>query len=199
MLKLYHHFLSPQSRSVWIALIEKKISCEIVTIPLKSSAVPVIEEDSVEIAEALAILNYLESRYPTPALLPNDAPSLAIVQMIESAITQFEPAVTALLQAREDWALHEIAHSLTFLEHQLGNQQYFGGDFTRADIVAGVWVTLLPQLGLTLDSYPYLKAWAKRLTQRPSWRGTQMRLEALPELPSDVSLPTPSSTQLAKV
>lgn len=198
MLKFYHHFVSPSSRLVWIALIEKQISCEIVSLPPEAPSVPIIEEDGVEIAEALAILDYIETRYPVPALLPEDAPSLAIVQMVEAAIAQLEPAVTALLdRARgENLPNQGIEHSLTFLEHQLGDKQYFGGDFiARSDIVAGVWVTILPQLGISLDPYPHLKAWAKRLTRRLSWTGTQMRHEAT----TQTTHKTFSPSQLAQV
>ena len=78
MLKFYYHPLSPLSRRVWIALLEKQILFTSEVISLKDGEqfkpnflkispfhhVPVIIDDGLRILESLAILDYLESKYP---------------------------------------------------------------------------------------------------------------------------------------
>ena len=87
MLKFYYHPLSPLARRVWIALLEKNIAFEPIIVNLKEGEqfqpeflklnpfhhVPVIIDNSFRVIESLAILDYLEAKYPTPALLPRDA------------------------------------------------------------------------------------------------------------------------------
>ena len=72
MLKFYYHPLSPLSRRVWIALLEKEISFTPVIINLQDGEqfkrdflainpfhhVPVIIDDGLRIIESLAILDY---------------------------------------------------------------------------------------------------------------------------------------------
>ncbi|MEL6788888.1 MAG: glutathione S-transferase family protein, partial [Cyanobacteria bacterium J06607_15] len=78
MLQFYYHPLSPLSRRVWIALLEKQIQFEPVVISLADGEqfkpdflnispfhhVPVIIDDGLRVLESLAILDYLESKYP---------------------------------------------------------------------------------------------------------------------------------------
>jgi glutathione S-transferase len=54
-------------------------------------------DDGFNLVESLAILDYLEAKYPTPAMLPNDAKDLAIVRMVElTASNELLPATIAL-------------------------------------------------------------------------------------------------------
>jgi len=86
MLKLYHSPTSPNSRRVWIALLEKELPFELVSLNLNGDQfqpeflelnpfhhVPVLVDDGKSVVESLAILDYLEAKYPTPALMPTDA------------------------------------------------------------------------------------------------------------------------------
>ena len=97
MLKFYYHPLSPLSRRVWIALLEKEIPFTSVIINLKDGEqfkpeflalnpfhhVPVIVDDGLRVLESLAILDYLESKYPQNPLLPVDSSRLAKVRMAQ--------------------------------------------------------------------------------------------------------------------
>lgn len=40
--------------------------------------VPVLVDNGFKVVESLAILDYLEAKYPTPALLPTNAETLAL-------------------------------------------------------------------------------------------------------------------------
>lgn len=96
MLKLYHTAISANSRRVWIALLEKEIPFELVSLKLDGDQfqpeflainpfhhIPVLVDDDFRLIESLAILDYLEAKYPTPAMLPTDAQDLATVRMVE--------------------------------------------------------------------------------------------------------------------
>ncbi|MEL6439584.1 MAG: glutathione S-transferase family protein [Cyanobacteria bacterium J06621_8] len=95
MLQFYYHPLSPLSRRVWIALLEKEIPFTPIIINLQDREqfkpeflalnpfhhVPVIVDQGLRVIESLAILDYLESKYPQHSLLPNDSSQLAKVRM----------------------------------------------------------------------------------------------------------------------
>lgn len=91
MLKLYHEPISPNSRRIWITLVEKGLEFELVEVKLDGEQfkpeylglnpfhhIPVVVDDGFNIVESLAILDYLEAKYPKPAMLPTDAKDLAI-------------------------------------------------------------------------------------------------------------------------
>ena len=81
---------------------------------------------------------------------------------------------------KQEKAGQQVATVLRFFEDLLGDTPFFGSSsaITLADVVAGVSVIWLPELGLSLDNYPKLQAWGDRLNFRPSWQQTQ----ASPEL-----------------
>ncbi|MBD2438665.1 glutathione S-transferase family protein [Nostoc sp. FACHB-110] len=198
MLKLYHNHLSMNSRRVWIALLEKELEFDLVDIKLDGDQlkpeflamnpfhhIPVFVDDGFNVVESLAILDYLEAKYPSPNLLPSNAQDLAVVRMVEMAtVNEVIPAMNPFIYkmmgfpGNEDLqklekAKQQIATGLEFLEKLLGNRPYFGSDqLTLADIVAGCAVPLLPMLDYPLNHYQKLNAWAEKLIQRPSWQTT---------------------------
>jgi glutathione S-transferase len=194
MLKLYHTPISANSRRVWITLLEKNLEFELIEKNLDGDQfqpeflaispfhhIPVVEDNGFAVIESLAILDYLEAQYPTPALLPTDAKALAIVRMVELvAINELQPVLSPLIFPNSDnpekteAAKQKTATVLKFFEGLLGDNLYFGGDkLTLGDIVAGCNISLLPIMGVGLDEYPRLKAWCDRLIQRPAWQATQ--------------------------
>jgi glutathione S-transferase len=193
MLKLYHNSISPHSRRVLVALLEKNIDCELVEIELNGVPnrpellainpfhhVPVLEDDGFRIVESFAILDYLEAKYPNPSLLPTDAQNLAKVRMVQLAtVNELLPTMMAFLpimfglpidsEAVEP-ARQKLSIILTFFEELLGEQKYFAGShFTLAEVTAGTVLTVLHLLKLSLDEYPKLKVWTEDLNQRPAW------------------------------
>jgi len=103
MLKLYGYFRSSASYRVRIALNMKGLDYEQVSIHLAKgrqytpefsqlspqNLVPVLEHDGQRLYQSLAIIEYLEEKFPQPALLPKDAPgrsrvrSLALISACE--------------------------------------------------------------------------------------------------------------------
>jgi glutathione S-transferase len=198
MLKLYHIPLSSNSRRVWIALLEKELKFEEVVLNLDGDQyqqeflnlnpfhhVPVFIDDGFKIVESLAILDYLEAKYPTPSVMPTDAQAIAKIRMVQLiTINELQPPIIRLtsqaLGVLENEAqILEKAHQqvlnvLNFFEDLLGESPYFGGDcLTLGDIAAGTVIPQLPSLGVGLDGYPKLKAWVERLMMRESWQKTQ--------------------------
>jgi len=193
MLKLYQRPISLNSRRVWIALKEKGLEFELVDMELDGDQfqpdfialnpfhhIPVLVDDGFRVIESLAILDYLEAKYPTPAMLPGDAQSLAIVRMAEMVtINELEPATNLLFmqmigvpsdESKLEEARKKIATGLSFLEQLLGDRAYWGGDdLSLADIVAGISVSSMRYFGVSIDAYPILSAWCDRLVKRPAW------------------------------
>lgn len=212
MLKLYHYPISYNSRRVWVALLEKELEFELVSIDLNGEQlqpeflelnpfhhIPVLVDNGFRVLESLAILDYLEAKYPTPALLPTDAETLATVRMVEMVtVNELIPALSPLNRQwlglgendsqKLEQAKQQIATVLTFFEQLLSKQHYFGGEhLTLAEVVAGTVVSMLPILGVSLSDRPQLSAWIERLNQRPAWAKTQPSLKEIEAVKSDIA------------
>lgn len=198
MLKFYYNPISVNARRVWVALLEKKIPFEPTLLNLDGDQfhddftainplqrIPAIVDDGLRVVESLAILDYLEAKYPTPSLMPSSPEAIAVVRMVETiTVVELQPATIPLTRPlvglevdpqKLEAAQQRVAIILQFFEQLLNQQTYFAGEeFTLAEVVAG---TLAPSL--PLDNYTYLKAWSKQLTQRESWRQTSARPEAI--------------------
>lgn len=191
MLTFYTNPISANARRVWIVLLEKQIPFEPIVMNLDGDQfssryaainplqrVPAIDDDGLQVVESLAILDYLEAKYPTPALMPKDAEAIAKVRMVETiTVVELQPETIPLTRPlvglevepkRLEAAQQRVGIILQFLESLLGESSYFIGEsLTLADIVAGTIVPSLP-----LNDYPRLQTWAERLTQRESWQRT---------------------------
>lgn len=141
-------------------------------------------DDGFNLVESLAILDYLEAKYPTPAMLPKDAKDLAIVRMVELiTVNELLPATNPLLPVmlglpgdpeKIEQAKQKASTVLNLFENLLDNRPYFGSEnLTLAEPVAGTIVPLLAGLGVSLSDCPKLSAWCDRLIERPTWQTTQ--------------------------
>lgn len=72
--------------------------------PAASAKVPIlIDEDGTQLIESQLIVDYLESRYPQPRLLPEDPAAAYRARLwVDSVSSQFTPAIFALLRATDD-------------------------------------------------------------------------------------------------
>ena len=194
MLKFYYNPRSPMARRVWRGLLEKDIKFEPIPIKLNGDQfqpdylqinpfhhVPVIVDDGFRMVESIAILEYLETKYPTPALLPKDIQALATVRMLQMVSTnEFVPKVLPLILEDRDSAKfieakQQVEKILKFFAENLKDNSYFGGDnLSLADIIAGTDISFLPYLGIDFSRYPNLNNWFERLTQRESWQKTEL-------------------------
>ena len=193
MLEFYYHPLSPLSRRVWIALLEKDIPFIPKIISLKDGEqfkpdflaispfhhVPVIVDDGLRILESMAILDYLESKYPQNPLLPADSASLARVRMAQMVANNELSSLIILLLSETKTpklkqAKRKIKRILKFLAELLEKDHYFGGDrISVGDIVAGNNTILVGKLGFDLTQVKQIDRWCDRLMQREAWQQTQ--------------------------
>ncbi|WP_013323919.1 glutathione S-transferase family protein [Gloeothece verrucosa] len=209
MLKLYHATISPNSRRVWVTLLEKGLDFELIEVELTGEQfkpdflainpfhhIPVLVDDGHNVIESLAILDYLEAKYPTPTMLPNNPKDLSIVRMVQFVTAnELLPAGSALFPVmlglpggdaeKIAKAKEKIAVVLKFFEGLLDERPFFGSDnITLADAVAGTVVPWLPKAGVSLQDYPKLSAWCHGLLARPSWQKTEASKEILEAIKS---------------
>ena len=99
-MKLYGFFRSGSSHRLRIALNLKGLACEQVAIDLRTDQhlgeafkainpqqlVPALDIDGVVMTQSPAILEWLEDRFPTPALLPADAQGRARVRALAAIV-----------------------------------------------------------------------------------------------------------------
>ncbi|WP_293341384.1 glutathione S-transferase family protein [Microcoleus sp. CAWBG58] len=197
-MKLYHTPISTNSSRVWVALLEKKLDFELVEIHLDGDhlepefvamnpfhRVPVLVDGDFTVVESLAILDYLEAKYPEPAMLPKDPKDLAIVKMVELVtVNELGPALYPLSSERMGWGIPEaqviekakekVDSVLTFFEGLLDDRPFFASNtVTYAECVAGTVVPLLSWVDVSIDGYPKIQAWCDRLMSRSSWQKTR--------------------------
>ncbi len=197
MLKFYYNPRSPMARRVWRGLLEKDIEFEPILMKLNGDQlqpdylqinpfhhVPTIVDDGFRMVESIAILEYLETKYPTPALLPKDTQALATVRMVQMVSTnEFVPKVLPLILENQDSpsfieAKQHVEKVLEFFADNLKENSYFGGDnLSLADIIVGTDISFLPLLGIDFNKYPNLNNWFEHLMQRPSWQKTELSAE----------------------
>lgn len=194
MITIHHHPDSTFARRVAIAMIEKNIPHEKVLVDMAARAhrspayvalnpygrVPTLVEDDFVLYESTAILDYLEARFPAPALVPADARGRALVtkhmklcdiQLARQAGTIIFPKrfLPAARWNRDAMALAkaEIETHLAILEPQLSGRSYLVADaYSLADLCYTPFLQFLPLMEITPP--PAVAAWAARLLERPS-------------------------------
>ena len=197
MLQFYYSRLSVNARRVWVTLLEKNLEFEPILMKLNGDQfqpdflkinpfhhIPVLVDDDFSVFESLAILDYLEAKYPEPAFMPTAAKDIAKVRTIELVtVNELPPASIVLMKDMLDVEVEAkqiekakqiIAIALQYFEDNLDeNKTYFIGEkFTYADIVAGTAVASIPFLGISLEPYSQVTKWLDNLQRRESWKQT---------------------------
>ena len=198
-MKLLSATPSPYARKVRIALHEKDIAFELVTeVPWNAGAtaprynplgkIPVLMLDDGEcFYESRFILEYLELRFPQPAMVPRNVDQLLAAKRLEVLADGACDAVVLVFMERQRPEAHR---STPWLARQQGkveaavdeiarriaaDSDYAVGDaFSLGDIAVG---SLLQYLDLRYPELPWrshahLEALAQRLSERPSFRAT---------------------------
>ncbi len=202
-LSFYYHPVSINARRVWIALLEKQLAFEPMLVDLAGEQlteeftkmnplqrIPVLIDDGLRIVESLAILDYLEAKYPEPRLMPVEPAAIALVRMVEmAAVTELQPATfTLTCQAlglsptdqAVDYAQQRIMAVLQLYEHLFQQTPYILGEqFSLADIVAGTLVAFLPMFQFSLAEHPRVQQWLDQVSQRDSIQQTTPSPETL--------------------
>jgi glutathione S-transferase len=192
VLTLYDAPRCPYCARVRIVLAEKDVEFEAVQIDLSdrpawlyaknpSGKVPVLEDDGWVLPESAVIAEYLNERFPEPALLPADPGERAIARLLIFRFDDFSDPYYAL-RRREEGAGDAFAAELSHLDELLGHMPYLTGSaFGLADVDYVPWVIRARELlGLSLDPYPALTDWLARLSERPAVAAELDVVAALP-------------------
>ena len=192
---LYHDVPSSNSDRVKIALSEKGLAWDGVTVSLAKKdqkrpehlgrnpygKIPVIDDDGKILFESCIINEYLDEKYPHPPLMPKDPFLRGRGRILVDYALNYlhEPYWTLrgemLKKESErnaavmDEKRRTLRKLLEYLEEALGDKPYFLGDFSLTDIA------VIPRF-LRMETYgampaatlPKLNQWLERMKERSS-------------------------------
>ncbi len=216
MIILYEHPLSPYAQKCKIALAEKGIDFE-TRLPEAFGTgattdrgfieqnprheVPTLVDGDVRLFDSTIILEYLEDKWPQPALLPKEPAERARVRMLEDIMdTQYEAINWAILEIegfrrasgglRQQLlgrAADQTARLQTWLEGQLGARPWFNGSsFGWGDVAVAPHLNISAANGHAPRPGSRLADWLARANERPSVaacvKAAQDILKVLPDL-----------------
>jgi glutathione S-transferase len=175
---LYTAERCPYAARARIVLAEKGIAYEAVEIDLddrpawmyeknETGRVPVHEEDEgLVLPESEVIMEYLEERYPEPALWPEDAAERALARLL---VHRFDTNLGgAYYAARRGDGREQLDECLAQMDGLLEAQPWLTGrQYGLADIAYVPWILRgLERFGLELG--PALADWLERCSARPA-------------------------------
>ncbi len=192
MLKLYSYYRSSASYRVRLSLAHKQVPFELVTVPLRDGSqqtpahleknpmgqVPVLEiptaKGPVYLSQSLAILEYLDERYPELPLLPQAtlerARARELSEIVNAGIQPLQNLIVVdrvrdVLQADpKEWTHFFVRRGLVALEQRA---QVTAGTFLVGDHPSIADVCLVPQL-----------YWARRFDVPLDGLDTLLRVDA---------------------
>jgi glutathione S-transferase len=180
VITLYNAARCPYAARARIVLAEKGLEFDVVEIDLSdrpdwlyeknpTGRVPVIEEDDWVLPESAVIMEYLEERYPAPALLPPDPADRAAVRLLIFRDDDLTGPYYAL-RREEDGAEERFDAVLARFDSALAERPYLGGaEYGLADIAYVPWfLRARDMLGVDLDRFPSIADWLARLEARPA-------------------------------
>ena len=180
-LTLYDAARCPYCARVRIVLVEKGLPADLVPIDLEqrpswlyelnppAARVPVLEDDGWVLPESAVINEYLEERFPDPALLPADAGERAAVRLRVFRFDDLGKPYYAFRRG-EEGAAERLEAALAALDGDLIRLPYLGGHaFSLADVAYVPWLIRARELlGVELERFAGLTTWLDRLSERPS-------------------------------
>jgi glutathione S-transferase len=180
VITLYDADRCPFCARVRIVLAEKGIEYETVEVDLDDrpswiyeknplGKVPVLEEDAFVLPESAVINEYLEERYPEPALWPADPGERSLGRLLVFRFDELSRPYYALRRG-EDGAADRFGAALGRLDAVLQEQPYLSGrEFGLADAAYLPWIVRArDRLDFDLRPFAALLDWLDRLTARPS-------------------------------
>ncbi len=146
--------------------------------------VPVLVDDGVVAWESSVILDYLDRRYGDGQLVPSEAAEetrARLLQVYSDKVVggclrelvfekrsrpESEWSQELLRAANANWRSCQ-----THLEDQLGEREYFAGNFSIADCALAARFGVAEAYGAAVTSeFPMLQRWYERVANRRSWR-----------------------------
>jgi len=201
---VYGANMSPFVRKVRVVLAEKSLDYELDPVnpfspppeflkisPLKR--IPVLRDTDLPepntLPDSSVICDYLEHKYPEPALYPSEpfarGRALWYEEYADTSLAQtigpglfFERVIKRMLRQQPDEAIcastltDKIPPIFDYLEGEVGDREFLVGDtFTIADITVGTMLVNFEHAAETPDAgrWPKLAAYIKRIHERPSF------------------------------
>lgn len=197
-MKLYVGPLSLFSGKARIAIAEKGLQADLVSVGWSRESryephhpdvvalnpkrqVPVLVDGEVVVYDSTLIFEYLEDRYPEPALYPPEAAARARCRQLEAAADEVwfghvwdlieqrfygDDAADPALVAR---ATSSLASLYREIEKDLVGQRFLVGDFSVADISVFIQVHTAGVLGVPVpESCNGVESWRQRVSDRES-------------------------------
>ncbi|MFL9985333.1 glutathione S-transferase family protein [Paraburkholderia sediminicola] len=138
--------------------------------------VPTIEDGETVLFDSNAILVYLAKRYGDPAWLPEDALGAAAVQRwlsLAAGQIAYGPCAARLVTVfgaplNLDTAQKIALKLFDVLDAELAGKNFAAGDrVSIADIAAHTYIAHAPEGGVSLEPYPHIQAWLRRVEALP--------------------------------
>ena len=198
MIKLYCFPRSGNSRETKLTLIEKVIPFEAINTHApdfnkedpefkKASPkgkVPAIIDNDVYLSEAFEINQYLDKKYPIPALMPENETSKAKIRewvtlndkafVLKIGLLVIECLLKPKDQQKEETKQKlraEIAAAMKEMDQMLEGREYLFGEYSLADISVTPHIAALPILGSGIPAeLKNVNAWFTRIQARPNFK-----------------------------
>jgi len=195
--QIYSAPLSMFGAKVQIAALEKDVDFELVMVPFTKDdtyepkhpevlrvnpvkqQVPILIDGDVELFDSTQIFEYLEDRYPTPALWPEGIAERARARQLEQKSDEvFFPNVIRLFGLQHDMqsapavaACAACARYYQEMEALLATREYLAGPYSFADIAFYMAHVFADRKGAGMtDATPRLVDWRGRVGERPAVR-----------------------------
>ena len=204
MIRFYYASGSPFAWRVHLALEEKALGYEPQLLSFQAGdlkkpeylainphgKVPALVDADTSLYESQAILEYLEDRYPKPALLPGDPAARARTRIEElECVLYFSEVFRRIAQQafftraeeRDEKALalarSELRSLLLALDGRAAartGEFMMGASLTRADVTWIPFVEIAARGGVDLEppAMPWLAAWRARMRARPTYQNS---------------------------
>jgi glutathione S-transferase len=155
--------------------------------------IPAFRDGERVINDSAVICQYLERRFPKPALYPSDdyefaralwiqefgsnltatgGPKIFLALALRPLITRQEPDAATEAEAQKTWD-EAMTPLFDYLERTLGDEEFFvGGRLTIADIAIASPFVNMRHAGFApaRKRFPRLRAFLERMWQRPSFK-----------------------------
>ena len=146
--------------------------------------VPVLDDADVRLFESGAILEYILERYKNGGLKPSpsDVKFPQYLQWFHYCEGMVMPPANIIVvntillppERRDKNALEQaqrlIKKALTPIDQELSDKKYLIGDFSAADVMLGHACYMSNHIGCVNDDMPNLKAYVKRIEERPAFQ-----------------------------